>query len=145
MDLVLRAIFVYLLILVVTRAIGRRKLGQLGPADLILLVVVGDMVQQGVTQNDTSLTGTTIVIATLSVLTVGGSYLSFRFRRLRPILEGDPIVLIADGEIQERALHRQRISDTELASEARQASIGSLEEVRYAILESNGHISFITR
>lgn len=145
MDLVLRAVFVYVLILVVTRAVGRRELGKLGPADLILLVVIGDMVQQGVTQSDNSLTGTTIVIATLAVLTVAGGWLSFRFRRLRPLLEGDPIVLIADGQIQERALRRQRISDTELASEARQSSIGSLDEVRYAILESSGHISFITK
>jgi uncharacterized membrane protein YcaP (DUF421 family) len=145
MDLVVRAAFVYLLILVVTRAVGRRELSQLGPADLILLVVIGDMVQQGVTQNDNSLTGTTIVIATLAVLTVSGGWLSFRFRRLRPLLEGDPIVLIADGVIQERALRRQRISDFELAAEARLSSIGSLDDVRYAILETSGHISFITK
>jgi uncharacterized membrane protein YcaP (DUF421 family) len=145
MDLVLRAVFVYLLILVVTRAVGRRELSKLGPADLILLVVIGDMVQQGVTQSDNSITGTTIVIATLAVLTVAGGWLSFRFRRLRPLLEGDPIVLIADGVIQERALRRQRISDSELAAEARQSSIGSLDEVRYAILESSGSISFISK
>ncbi|HEY6761812.1 MAG TPA: YetF domain-containing protein [Baekduia sp.] len=145
MDLVLRTVFVYLLILVVTRAVGRRELRQLGPEDLILLIVVGDLVQQGVTQSDESLTGTTIVIATLALLTVGSAYLSFRFRRLRPLLEGDPIVLISDGAIQERALHRQRISDSELAGEARQSSIGSLDDVRYAILEPNGSISFITK
>ena len=145
MDLVLRAAVIYILIVVVTRAVGRRELSQLGPADLILLVVIGDMIQQGVTQNDQSMTGTTIVISTLAVLTVAGGWLSFRFRRLRPLLEGDPIVLIAEGEIQERALRRQRISDDELASEARQASIGSLREVRFAILESSGRISFITK
>jgi uncharacterized membrane protein YcaP (DUF421 family) len=144
MDLVLRATFVYFLILVVTRAVGRRELGQLGPMDLILLVVVGDMVQQGVTQSDESVTGTLIVISTLAALTVGTSYLSFRFRRLRPLLEGDPIVLIADGQVRERALHRQRITDDELQAEARQQSIGSLDDVRYAILESGGKISFIT-
>jgi uncharacterized membrane protein YcaP (DUF421 family) len=144
MDLVLRATFVYFLILVVTRAVGRRELGQLEPMDLILLVVVGDMVQQGVTQSDESVTGTLIVISTLAALTVGTSYLSFRFRRLRPLLEGDPIVLIADGQVNERALHRQRITDDELKAEARQQSIGSLDDVRYAILESGGQISFIT-
>lgn len=144
MDLVLRAAVVYFLILVVTRAVGRRELGQLEPMDFILLIVVGDLVQQGVTQSDQSLTGTVIVISTLSALTVGTSYLSFRFRRLRPLLEGDPIVLIADGEINERALHRQRITDDELAAEARQQSIGSLDQVRYAILETGGKISFIT-
>jgi uncharacterized membrane protein YcaP (DUF421 family) len=145
MDLVLRTIFVYLLILAVTRAVGRRELSQLGPGDLILLVVIGDLVQQGVTQNDQSLTGVTIVLSTLSLLTVGSAYLSFRFRRLRPLIEGDPIVLIADGQIQERALRRQRISDSELEAEARQSSIGSLSDVRYAILESTGKISFITK
>jgi uncharacterized membrane protein YcaP (DUF421 family) len=144
MDLVLRATFVYFLILVVTRAVGRRELGQLEPMDLILLVVVGDMVQQGVTQSDESVTGTLIVISTLAALTVGTSYLSFRFRRLRPLLEGDPIVLISDGQVNERALHRQRITDDELKAEARQQSIGSLDDVRYAILESGGKISFIT-
>jgi uncharacterized membrane protein YcaP (DUF421 family) len=145
MDLVLRAAFVYILILVVTRAVGRRELAQLGPADLILLVVMGDMVQQAVTQNDQSLTGVTIVLATLSVLTVTSAYLTFRFKPLRPILEGDPIVLIADGQIQERALRRQRMTGEELAAEARQSSIGSLGDVRYAILESTGKISFITK
>lgn len=145
MDLVLRATFVYFLILVVTRAVGRRELGQLEPMDLILLVVVGDMVQQGVTQSDESVTGTLIVISTLAALTVGTSYLSFRFRRLRPVLEGDPIVLIAEGEVNERALRRQRITDDELKAEARQQSIGSLDQVRYAILESGGQISFITK
>jgi uncharacterized membrane protein YcaP (DUF421 family) len=145
MDLVLRATFVYFLILVVTRAVGRRELGQLEPMDFILLIVIGDLVQQGVTQSDESVTGTLIVISTLSALTVGMSYLTFRFRRLRPVLEGDPIVLIADGEINERALRRQRITDDELAAEARQQSIGSLGDVRYAILESSGKISFITK
>src|SRR3954462_6935223 len=118
MDLVLRTVFVFFLILVVTRAVGRRELGQMEPFDFILLIVVGDLVQQGVTRSDESLTGTTIVIATLCLLTVGTAYMSFRFRRLRPLLEGDPIVLIAAGEIQQRALHRQRITDDELAAEA---------------------------
>jgi uncharacterized membrane protein YcaP (DUF421 family) len=145
MDLVLRATFVYFLILVVTRAVGRRELGQMEPMDFILLIVIGDLVQQGVTQSDESVTGTLIVISTLSALTVGMSYLSFRFRRLRPLLEGDPIVLIADGQVNERALHRQRITDDELKVEARQQSIGSLDDVRYAILESSGKISFITK
>jgi uncharacterized membrane protein YcaP (DUF421 family) len=145
MDLVLRTAFVYCLILVVTRAVGRRELGQMQPADFILLIVVGDLVQQGVTQSDESLTGTTIVISTLCVLTVATGYLSFRFRRLRPLLEGDPIVLVVDGKIQQRALHRERITDDELAAEARQQSIGSLADVRFAVLESSGKISFITK
>jgi uncharacterized membrane protein YcaP (DUF421 family) len=143
MDLVLRTVFVFVLILVVTRAVGRRELSSMEPFDLILLVVIGDLVQQGVTQSDYSLTGTTTVIATIALLVVGTAYLSFRFRRLRPILEGEPVLLISDGSILQRNLRRQRLTVGELEAEARQQSIGALDDVRYAVLETNGQISFL--
>jgi uncharacterized membrane protein YcaP (DUF421 family) len=145
MDLILRTIFVFILILVVTRAVGRRELSSMEPFDLILLVVMGDLVQQGVTQSDYSLTGTTMVICTLSMLVVFTAWLSYRFRRLRPVLEGDPTLLIHDGRLLERNLKRERMTVEEIEAEARQSSIGSLDDVRYAVLETNGKISFITR
>jgi uncharacterized membrane protein YcaP (DUF421 family) len=143
MDLVLRTVVVFALILLVTRAVGRRELSSMEPFDLILLVVIGDLVQQGVTQSDYSLTGTLTVISTIAALTVGTAYLSFRFRRLRPILEGDPVMLIADGHVLERNVRRQRITLAEIEAEARLQSIGSLDAVRYAVLETNGRISFL--
>ena len=144
MDLVLRTAFVFVLILVVTRAVGRRELSSMEPFDLILLVVIGDLVQQGVTQSDYSLTGTTTVLATLAVLLVTTAWLSFRFKRLRPLLEGEPTLLIADGRLLERNLRRERMTVEELRAEARLQSIGSLDDIRYAVLETNGRISFIT-
>jgi uncharacterized membrane protein YcaP (DUF421 family) len=143
MDLVIRATVVFVVILIVTRAVGRRELSSMEPFDLILLVVIGDLVQQGVTQSDNSVTGAVTVISTMAVLTVLTAYLSFRFRRLRPLLEGEPVILIADGRLLERNLRRQRMTVEEVAAEARQQSIGSLEQVRYAVLESNGRISFL--
>src|SRR5215210_2259472 len=104
------------------------------PFDVILLVVIGDLVQQGVTQSDYSLTGATIVVATLAVLTVFTAYLSYRIRGLRPLLEGEPVVLIADGELLARNLHRQRMTIDDVRSEARQSSIGSFEDIRWAVL-----------
>ena len=145
MDLVIRTLVVFVLILVVTRAVGRRELSSMEPFDLILLVVIGDMVQQGVTQSDYSLTGTTIVIATLAAMVGGTAYLSYRFKRLRPLLEGEPTLLISDGRLLERNLRRERMTVEEIRSEARQQSIASLEDIRYAVLETNGKISFITR
>jgi uncharacterized membrane protein YcaP (DUF421 family) len=115
------------------------------PFDLILLVVIGDLVQQGVTQSDYSLTGMTTVLVTMAVLVVGTAWLSFRFARLRPVLEGEPTLLIADGEILTRNLRRERMTVQEIRAEARQQSIGSLDEIRYAVLETNGKISFIKR
>ncbi len=145
MDLVLRTIYVFILIFIVTRAVGRRELSSLEPFDLILLVVIGDLVQQGVTQSDNSLTGATLVIVTMALLTVASAYLSFRFRRLRPVLEGEPVVLIADGEVLYRHLRAERLTVEELVAEARQNQIGSLDDVRFAVLETSGKISFLTR
>ena len=144
MDLVVRTFVVFLLILVVTRAVGRRELSSMEPFDLILLVVMGDLVQQGVTQSDYSLTGTIVVITTLAGLVVGTAYLSYRFKRLRPLLEGEPTLLIADGRLIERNLKRERMTVEEIRSEARQQSIASFDDIRYAVLETNGKVSFIT-
>jgi uncharacterized membrane protein YcaP (DUF421 family) len=145
MDLVLRATAVFFLILVITRAVGRRELSSMEPFDLILLVVMGDLVQQGVTQSDYSLTGATIVIVTIAVLTVGTAYLSFRFRRLRPLLEGEPVVLVSDGRVLRDNLRRQRMTVEEVLAEARQQSIGELDDIRFAVLETSGRISFLKR
>lgn len=145
MDLVVRTVVVFFLILLVTRIVGRRELGAMEPFDLILLVVVGDLVQQGVTQSDYSLTGACIVIGTLALLTVATSYASFRSRPLRKILDGEPVVLIADGELVARNLRRERITEDELAQEARLQQIGDLDDVGYAVLETSGRISFLQR
>ena len=90
MDLVLRTMFAFVLILVITRAVGRRELSSMEPFDLILLVVIGDLVQQGVTQSDYSLTGATTVLVTMAVLVVATAWLSFRFARLRPVSKASP-------------------------------------------------------
>ncbi len=144
MDLVLRTVYVFFLILVVTRAVGRRELSSMEPFDLILLIVIGDLVQQGVTQSDNSLTGATTVIVTMAALVVFTAWLSFRFARLRPVLEGKPTLLISDGALLEDNLRRERMTVEELRAEARQQSIGAFDDIRYAVLESNGRISFIT-
>src|SRR5215210_7967098 len=144
MDLVVRTIFAFLLIFTVTRAVGRRELSSMEPFDMILLVVIGDLVQQGVTQSDYSLTGATTVIATLALLTVLTAWLSFRVRRLRPLLEGDPVVIISDGRLHERNLRRERMTVEEVEAEARLQQIPSLDDVRFAVLETNGRISFIS-
>ena len=145
MDLVIRATVVFLLIFFITRVIGRRELSSLEPFDLILLVVIGDLVQQGVTQSDYSVTGAFLVISTLCLLTVFFSYMSFRFPRLRPTLDGEPLVLLEDGQVIEGNLRRERLTVEELAAEARLQQIAQLSDVRFAVLETNGNISFIEK
>ena len=106
MDLVIRATVVFFFILLVTRVVGRREIAELEPFDLILLVVMGDLVQQGITQSDQSVTGTLTVISTIALLSVAVSWASFRFRRVRLVTEGQPIVLVQDGHTIERNLRR---------------------------------------
>jgi uncharacterized membrane protein YcaP (DUF421 family) len=145
MDLVFRAVFAFFFVLLLTRVVGRRELSSLEPFDLILLVMIGDLVQQGVTQNDFSVTGMVLVGGTIGLLTVLVSYTSFRVPFLRPILDGEPVIVLEDGEPIYRNLHRNRITVGELEAAARRQGIGSLRDVRWAVLETSGTISFIER
>jgi len=145
MDLVLRAIFVFAFILLLTRVIGKRELGSLQPFDLVLLIILGDAMQQGLTQDDYSLTGAVLVVGTIAVLQVFVSWISFRFPRTRPILEGEPVIIVEDGKPIERNLARERLTLEEVAEEARRQQIAHIADVQWAILETGGTISFIPK
>jgi uncharacterized membrane protein YcaP (DUF421 family) len=143
MDLVLRAVIIFLLVFAFTRALGRRELSTLQPFDFVLLVVIGDLIQQGVTQNDLSVTGVLIVVCTIGVMQVGLSYLGYRFRRMRPLLQGEPIVLVEKGKVIDRNMRRERLTLDDLSEKARLSEIESIDEIKWAVLETNGDISFI--
>jgi uncharacterized membrane protein YcaP (DUF421 family) len=144
-DLVLRASVGFLFVYFLTRVVGRRELSSLEPFDLIMLVMIGDLVQQGVTQNDFSVTGMMLVGSTVALLTVAVSYVNFRFPRLRPILEGEPVIVVQDGEAIERNLRRNRVTLEELAAEARRQQLGSIADAQWAVLETSGQITFIPK
>jgi uncharacterized membrane protein YcaP (DUF421 family) len=143
MDLVLRATVIFAFVLVLTRIIGKRELGSLQPFDLILLIVLGDALQQGLTQDDYSLTGAILVVGTIAVLQVFVSWISYRFPRSRPVLDGEPIVIVQDGKVIERNLKRERLTVAEITEAARKQQIAHLADVRFAVLETDGEISFI--
>jgi len=143
MDLVLRATFIFAFILLLTRVIGKRELGSMQPFDLILLIILGDALQQGLTQDDYTLTGAVLVVSTIAVLQVFVSWLGYRFPRTRPVLEGEPLILVQDGKVIERNLKRERLTVEEIAESGRQQQIAHLSEVRFAVLETSGTISFI--
>jgi uncharacterized membrane protein YcaP (DUF421 family) len=145
MDLVLRAIVGFAFVFFLTRVVGKRELSTMEPFDVIMLVMLGDLVQQGITQNDFSVTGLMIVAGTVALLTVLTSYLSFRFKGLRPILDGEPVIIVRDGEVLQRNLRRERLTVEEVTAAARLDQIPSLDDVRWAVLETNGQISFIKK
>jgi uncharacterized membrane protein YcaP (DUF421 family) len=145
MDIVIRAVVLFLFVWLLTRAVGRRELSTLEPFDLILLVVIGDLIQQGVTQNDFSVTGAMLAVGTVGAMTVLFSWLAFRFPRVQPVLEGDPVILVERGKLIDRNLHLNRITREELAAQARLSQIGHLAEIEWAVLETSGNISFIPK
>jgi uncharacterized membrane protein YcaP (DUF421 family) len=145
MDLVIRATVVFFFIFLVTRVVGRRELASLEPFDLILLIVTGDLVQQGVTQNDYSVTGALTAIGTMAALTVLVSYVSFRSKRLRGVLDGEPVVLVLDGRLLEGNLKRQRMTRDELEAEIRMQQTESIDDVKLAVLETGGRVSVIPK
>jgi uncharacterized membrane protein YcaP (DUF421 family) len=145
MDLVLRATVIFFFVFLITRIVGRRELGSTEPFDLILLIVLGDLIQQGVTQSDNSVTGAMLVISTLALLTVAVSFVSLRVKRLRRILDGDPLILVEDGKPNSRNLKRQRLQLGEVLSEARLQQVTRLADIQWAILESSGQISIIPK
>jgi uncharacterized membrane protein YcaP (DUF421 family) len=145
MDIVVRAIIAFLFVFLLTRLIGRRELSSLQPFDLVLLIVIGDLIQQGVTQNDLSVTGLVLTVGVFASLTLAASYVGWRFPRIRPILEPEPLILIEDGNVIDRNLKKERLTAEELAAEARLQQIDSLDKVKWAVLETGGQISFIPK
>lgn len=145
MDVVLRATIAFAFMVVLLRVIGRRELSSLEPFDLVLLIVMGDLIQQGVTQSDYSFTGLLLSVGTFAALTVALSFLGFRFPRLRPVLEAGPLIIVQDGKLIEKNLRKERLTPEEVAGEARQQQIASIEDVAWGVLEGSGKMSFIPK
>lgn len=145
MEVVVRAAVVFVFLFFVTRVVGKRELGGMSSFELLLLVTMGDLVQQGVTQEDMSLTGAALAVGTFTILSVGFGYASFRWRRLRPVLEGAPVVIVRDGGFDGPALRAERMTEEEVLAGAREQGITDLADVDLGVLEPDGKLSFFTR
>lgn len=143
MELVIRAVVVYLLLWLVLRAMGKRELSEMTAFELVILVVLGDIVQQGVTQEDMSVTGAALVVCTMALLAVGSSVISRRSPTLRRVLEGRPSVVLRDGRLIDEILREQRMTADEVHEAARKNGYDSLDGLAWVILEADGKFSFI--
>ncbi len=145
MDIVVRAVVGFAFVFLLARIVGRRELSSMEPFDLLLLVMIGDLVQQGITQNDFSVTGLMLAGGTISLMAMAISYGTFKFPRLRPLLDGEPVILVEDGKLLPKNLGRERITVGELLAQARLEGLDGIDGVRFAVLETNGQISFIRK
>src|SRR5436305_4858545 len=110
MEIVFRAAFIFFFLSFITRAVGRSTLGELSTFQLLLYVVMGDLVQQSITEQDYSVTAAVLAIGTFALLTVAVSYLNWRSRRLRPIISGVPLVVVRDGEPCVETMASERVT-----------------------------------
>jgi uncharacterized membrane protein YcaP (DUF421 family) len=143
MEIVIRASVIFLFLLVLTRGLKRRTLADMAPFEMILLVVLGDIVQQGVTQEDFSLTGAILAASTFAFWVTVLSFVSWRWEGIGRVVDGVPIVIVQDGRPVIEALKVERMPVDEVLEAARQHGFDSLERVRLAVLEPSGRISFI--
>ena len=143
MDIILRAVVAYLFIIFMLRIIGRRELSTLAPSDLVLLVVMGDLVQNGVTQSDQSITGVFLAISTFAILTVAMSVLTYKSRRAQTLIQGEPLILVENGKPISKNLRSERLNLDDIAEEARGQGIDSIDKIEWCVLETSGTMSFL--
>lgn len=143
MDIVFRAVFAFVFITFLLRVVGRRELSSMTPSDLILLIVLGDLIQNGVTQSDYSLTGMVLATSTIAMCAVLTSVLVYKSKRASDIIEGTPLIIVQDGKAIEQNMKSERLNLDDVMEEARAQQIERLDEVKWAVLETSGKISFI--
>ncbi len=143
MEILLRATVVYWFLWLVVRGTGKRSLSELTPLDLLLVVVIGDMVQQGVTQEDMSVTGAIIVVSVFVGWTVLADLWERRSGAARRLLVGDPVIVVRSGKPLQDRLKRERMTLDELKEAARLDGYGDLADIEYAVLETDGKLSFV--
>lgn len=142
---VLRASVIYLLVMVLVRVSGKRAIGQLTPLDLVLLILIGNAVQNGINGGDNSITGAVIMASTLIALNYAVAFATSRSRRIEHLVEGEPVVLARNGKVFVDVLRRELVSDRDFHEALRLGNIRCVEEVAVALLETNGHITVIPR
>ena len=142
---VLRACVIYVLVMVLVRLSGKRAVGQFTPFDLVLLILIGNAVQNGINGGDNSLTGAAIMATTLIVLNYVVAWQTSRSRTVERWVEGEPVVLARDGKVFRQVLRRELVSNDDFAEALRMNNIDDIGDVRLALLETNGRISVIPR
>jgi uncharacterized membrane protein YcaP (DUF421 family) len=142
-EKVIRSVAVYLFLFIALRLAGKRELGNVSTGDLIVVLLLANTVQNAIIGDETSLVGGlagAVILIALNKAIVAASYHNRRFRRM---VDGIPVELVVDGEVDEAALSREKVTLDELAMAVREQSVAGFENVKRAVLETNGMISVI--
>ena len=141
LELLIRGTVMYWFLFVLFRFVMRRDVGSIGIADVLLVVIIADAAQNALDDGYRTITEGMIVVGTLVFWNVVTNWISFRSRRFERFSEPQPLLLVRDGKVLEGNLRREMLTRSELLSQLRQQSVESVAEVRWAYMESDGHIS----
>ncbi len=144
-EVALRTAIVYLFIVTALRLSGKREVGQMSVLELVVILVISDAVQNSMVGDNTTLWGGLVAVATLLALDLGLKALTRRSRRLREAVEGEPRLLVRDGRLLERAVREEGLEADEVHAAIRSHGLAGVEDVRLAVLETDGSISVIPR
>ena len=144
-EFMLRAVVVYAVVLGMVRLSGKRALGQITPFDVLLIVLLGNAVQNALLGEDTSLAGGLLLAATLIAINYAVGWLVSRSRRMERLVEGEPVLVARDGKLLESVLRRELLTRADFDAALRQQGCRSIGEVELALLETNGHITIVPR
>jgi len=143
LQIALRTLTVYGIVLVGVRLSGKREVGQMTPFDLTLLLLLSNAVQNAMTGPDTSVIGGATAAITLLVVNYAVAEISGRNRKIRKLLKGDPAVLVHNGKVLERTMTSEHVSMDDIQQGLREHGIATLSDVALAVLEVDGNISFL--
>jgi len=143
METVIRVFIIYLFILAALRVIGKREFGQMSPLELTSLLLIPELVSQSVVREDFSLVNGLIAVATLLTLVFFSSLLQHHSKKVAQIISGEPSVLVEHGRLIQEHLDRERVQTEEIFSAMHTSGLERLEQVKWAILETDGRISIV--
>lgn len=144
MESVIRAVVVYLVVLVLFRLSGKRTLAEVSPFDLVLLLIISEATQSAMVDTDNSMINAILLVGTLVGLNILMSEIKLRFRRAEHVLDGTPLLIVENGKPIPAHMKKERVDVNDVLDTAREThGIDRLEDIRYAVLERNGKISII--
>lgn len=141
----IRAIVLYIIVLVVMRLMGKREIGQLQPFELAIAIMIADLASIPMTEIGIPITKGIIPILGLLVMHLLISFINLKSIKLRELICGKPSMLIYRGKIDEKVLKKERFTINELQERLRGNNIVNIGDVEYAILETNGEVTVIQK
>lgn len=144
-NLIFKCFFFYFMIIFALRCMGKREIGELSIFDIVIYLVMSELLALSLTENSDSILKTLIPLITLSALQVIVAFLNMKFEGFRTLIDGKPVILIRNGLIDQQAMKKERYNIDDLMMQVRECSIGSIHEIAFGILETNGKLTLLKK